>query len=168
MYNNFMETNIQSLKLLKLVAPLSGNVCTLDKVPDPVFSKKMAGDGIAINPQSECCHLVSPADAIVKRLFHTHHAIGLTTTNGIDILLHIGIETIKMNGKGFFPLVEEGDRIRAGDPLIHFQREVLSAEVSSLMTPMLITNMHKVAGLYVETSGPVTAGLDTIVTLKLK
>lgn len=168
MDNNIIGTSIQSLKLLKLVAPLSGNVCTLDQVPDPVFSKKLAGDGIAIIPQSQSRQLVSPANAMVKRLFHTHHAIGLVTTEGIEILLHIGIETIKMNGRGFFPLVKEGDRIKAGDPLINFQADELLKEVSSLMTPMLITNMQKVAGLHIETRGPVTAGLDTIVTLKLK
>jgi PTS system glucose-specific IIA component len=153
-------------KIVNLASPLTGKVIALEDVPDPVFSRKLAGDGIAVNPIGN--QLVSPIDATVTQLFHTRHAVGLTTSEGIQILLHIGIDTVKLNGRGFKPSIVEGDKVKTGDLLITFDRDLLMAEASSIITPMLITNMDQVESLAVEAGKNVTAGEEIILTLTLK
>lgn len=153
-------------KEVSLYAPLTGKVIALGKVPDPVFSQKIAGDGIAIEPTGN--QLVAPVNAKVTQLFRTHHAIGLTTEDGLEILLHIGIDTVSLDGRGFLPAVVEGDNVKTGDLLITFERDLLMQETASIVTPMLITNMDKVESIEVEPINQTIAGENLILTLKLK
>ncbi|HEX7056747.1 MAG TPA: PTS glucose transporter subunit IIA [Bacilli bacterium] len=155
----------QEARTIRLLAPLSGTIVPLAQVPDPVFAQKLAGDGIAIDPINS--RLVAPVDAVVSRLFHTNHAIGLTAENGIEILMHIGIESVKLKGKGFQPFVVEGERVKAGDVLLAFEPELLKGEIPSLISPMLITNMDRVAAIS-PASGTVAAGQDPVLTVTLK
>src|SRR5580698_3228819 len=96
-----------------LLAPLTGPVVPLANVPDPVFSGGMFGDGIGIDPLVG--KLVAPCDATVTHLARTGHAVTLRTDDGAEILLHIGIDTVELNGKGFAPMIEQGAQVRAGD-----------------------------------------------------
>ncbi|UFJ40567.1 PTS glucose transporter subunit IIA [Brevibacillus humidisoli] len=125
-----------------LLAPLSGQVIALEQVPDPVFSQKMAGDGVAIVPTEG--KLVAPIDGKVVSLLQTGHAVGLASEDGLEILLHIGIDTVKLNGKGFTPKVQIGDRVAAGEVLIQFDLEAIKEAGFSLITPVVITNEQQV------------------------
>lgn len=116
-----------------LAAPLSGMVVSITDVPDPTFSERMLGDGIAIDPISET--LVAPCDGMITQLHKASHALTLTTANGIEILMHIGLETVLLKGNGFTPMVREGDKVRKGDKLIAFDQGYLVENAVSLLTP---------------------------------
>ncbi|WNF35206.1 PTS glucose transporter subunit IIA [Bacillaceae bacterium IKA-2] len=121
-----------------IIAPLTGAVLSLEEVPDPVFSQKMMGDGIAIDPSEGI--VVSPVDGEIIQLFHTKHAIGIQSKTGLEILIHIGLETVSMNGECFVAHVKEGDKVRIGDKLITFDLELVKEKAASAITPIVITN----------------------------
>lgn len=123
---------------LKLVAPITGRSIPLSEVPDPVFAQKMAGDGLAIDPTGDVA--VAPADGELTLVFNTKHAFALTTDNGAELLVHIGLETVSLNGEGFEQLVEQGTKVKAGTPIIKFDREFIKSKGLPLVTPVLITN----------------------------
>src|SRR5260370_18676913 len=100
---------------LAVVSPMTGPVVPLEQVPDAVFSARLMGDGVAIEPLSEA--LVAPCDGVVSHLHRAGHAITVTADNGAQILMHIGIDTVRLQGRGFEPKVAEGARVRAGDAL---------------------------------------------------
>ncbi|MGE7758510.1 PTS sugar transporter subunit IIA [Peribacillus sp. NPDC097895] len=122
----------------QLLAPINGQVMNIEDVPDPVFSGKMMGDGIAILPEEGL--VVSPLDAEVVQVFHTKHALGLRTKSGIELLIHIGLETVNLKGEGFEVHVAEGQSVKAGDKLVTFDIEFLKSNAPSIVTPIVITN----------------------------
>ncbi|MFI8713670.1 PTS glucose transporter subunit IIA [Brevibacillus brevis] len=148
------------------LAPLTGTVLPLSEVPDPVFAGKVVGDGVAILPSADT--LVSPVDGKVTHLFPTHHAIGLSTESGLEILMHIGIDTVKLNGKGFTPFVSVGDQVKAGDRLIQFDKSVLQDAGCPIVTPIVITNGDRVAEKNVVAKATVQAGQEPLMTVVLK
>lgn len=121
-----------------IIAPLTGAVLSIEEVPDPVFSQKMMGDGIAIDPSEGI--VVSPVDGEIIQLFHTKHAIGIRSKTGLEILIHVGLETVSMKGEGFVAHVKEGDKVRIGDKLITFDLELVKEKAASAITPIVITN----------------------------
>ncbi|MCT8137155.1 PTS glucose transporter subunit IIA [Anaerobacillus sp. CMMVII] len=121
-----------------ILAPLTGKVKNLEDVPDPVFSQKMMGDGIAIEPIEGT--VVSPVDGEIIQFFHTKHAIGIKSTTGLEILIHVGLETVTMKGEGFTGHVNEGDKVKVGDKLISFDLELIKEKAASTITPVVITN----------------------------
>jgi multiphosphoryl transfer protein len=123
---------------IQLVSPLSGPVLAIEKVPDPVFAERVVGDGIAIDPTSQV--LVAPVDGEIVQLHASHHAVAILTAQGIEILLHIGLDTVKLKGDGFTPLVKLGDRVKAGDELIRFDADKISMRAKSLISVMVITD----------------------------
>ena len=123
---------------LRLVSAVSGKSIPLSEVPDEVFAQKMAGDGLAIDSTGNT--VVAPADGELTLVFKTKHAFALTLDNGIELLVHIGIETVGLNGEGFEQLVEQGTKVKAGTPIIKFDREFIKGKGLSLITPILITN----------------------------
>ncbi|MGG0847135.1 PTS sugar transporter subunit IIA [Peribacillus simplex] len=125
-------------KVEQLLAPINGQVINIEDVPDPVFSGKMMGDGIAILPEEGL--VVSPIDAEVIQVFHTKHALGLRTKHGIELLIHIGLETVNLKGEGFEVHVTEGQRVKAGDKLVTFDIEFLKSKAPSIVTPIVVTN----------------------------
>lgn len=149
-----------------LIAPVSGEIVDLSKVPDEVFAQKMTGDGIAIEPTGDI--IVAPADGILTLIFRTNHAFGMTLSDGIEILVHIGIDTVVLQGEGFERIASEGSKVKAGDPIIKINRELILSKGINLITPILITNMDKIIDLTVETKNPVEYGKDTILTYKIK
>ncbi|UXY15756.1 phosphoenolpyruvate--protein phosphotransferase [Chitiniphilus purpureus] len=149
---------------IELLAPLTGLIVPLETVPDPVFAQKMVGDGIAIDPTSNV--LVAPAAGKVKQLHASQHAITLQTVEGIELLLHIGLDTVMLKGEGFRAQVKEGDTVRAGQPLIEFDAELIMQRGKSIVTELVITNGDKVAA-YLPASGFARAGLTPALVLDL-
>jgi phosphocarrier protein FPr len=121
-----------------LLAPLTGPVVPLANVPDPVFSGGMFGDGIGVDPLEG--RLVAPCDGTVTHLARTGHAVTLASAEGAEILLHIGIDTVELNGKGFAPMVEQGAQVRAGDVLIEFDQDQVALNAPSLVSVIAIAN----------------------------
>ena len=122
----------------RLVSAVAGKSIPLSEVPDPVFAQKMAGDGIAIDTTGDT--IVAPADGELTLVFKTKHAFALTLENGVELLVHIGIETVGLEGEGFEQLVEQGAKVEAGTPIIKIDRELIKSKGLSLITPILITN----------------------------
>lgn len=151
-----------SLTTVEIMAPLSGVMLPLDQVPDPVFAKKMVGDGFSIDPLSSV--LVAPVAGEVVDLQPSHHAITLRTAEGLEILMHIGLDTVSLLGQGFTPKVKEGVTVSVGDPLIEFDLDEVGRLAKSLLTQVVITNMERVSGLKTAT-GLVTAGSDVAATV---
>jgi phosphoenolpyruvate-protein phosphotransferase len=147
-----------------LVAPLSGYLVPIEEVPDPVFAEKMVGDGISIDPTSQV--LLAPCDGKVIQLHPAGHAVTVETEDGIEVLMHIGLDTVELHSKGFAPKVKEGDRVHAGDPLIEFDADYVALHARSLLTQVVITNSDHVARFTPHT-GPVRAGEDVVLDLLL-
>lgn len=149
---------------VSLLAPLSGRLVRIEKVPDPVFAEKMVGDGISIDPTSQS--LLSPCDGEVIQLHPSCHAVTVKSSEGIEVLMHIGLDTVTLRGEGFNPRVKVGDRVRAGDPLIDFDADYVALYAKSLLTQIVITNSDQVAK-FTPYSGNVTVGRDVILDLAL-
>src|SRR5688572_15133078 len=139
---------------LRIVAPLSGQVWPLERIPDPVFAQKMVGDGLSIDPTDAV--LCAPCEGEVMSLHAAGHAITLRTSEGAEVLLHIGIDTVSLKGEGFRPQVRIGDRVQAGAPLIEFDLDFLATHAKSLLTQIVIANSERVA-TWERASGPVRA-----------
>jgi multiphosphoryl transfer protein len=147
-----------------LVAPLSGQLVPIERVPDPVFAEKMVGDGISIDPTSQS--LLSPCDGEVVQLHPSCHAVTVKTAEGLEVLMHIGLDTVTLRGDGFTPKVKVGDRVRAGDRLIDFDADYIALHARSLLTQIVITNSDQVAR-FSPRSGYVTMGQDVVLELVL-
>lgn len=148
-----------------LLAPLTGTLVPLEQVPDKAFAQKMLGDGVAVQPEKG--ELMAPCDGQISYVPDTAHAIALTEGHGLEILIHVGLNTVEQQGAGFKALVKTGDRVKAGQPLIAFDREKLAACGCDLSTPMVITNGDKVGKMEKAQSGTVTAGKDPVLTITL-
>lgn len=146
-----------------LAACLTGTVVPLAEVKDEAFASGALGDGIAIEPAVG--ELVAPADGEISSTFDTHHAVGMTTVDGAELLMHIGIDTVKLGGKHFTYLVNEGDKVRKGQPLIRFDIEAIKAEGYPVTTPLIVCNTDEYAAVTPKASGTVKQG-DALLELK--
>ena len=146
-----------------LAACLTGTVVPLADVKDEAFASGALGDGIAIEPTDG--ELVAPADGEISSTFETHHAVGMTTTDGAELLMHIGIDTVKLGGKHFTYLVNEGDKVKKGQPLIRFELEAIKAEGYPVTTPLIVCNTDDYAAVAAKASGAVKQG-DALLELK--
>ena len=146
-----------------LSACLNGTVVPLADVKDEAFASGVLGDGIAIEPIDG--ELVAPADGEISSTFETHHAVGMTTADGAELLMHIGIDTVKLGGKHFTYLVSEGDKVRKGQPLIRFELEAIKAEGYPVTTPLIVCNTDDYAAVAAKASGAVKQG-DALLELK--
>jgi glucose-specific phosphotransferase system IIA component len=131
-----------------LYNPLEGEIVPLEKVPDEAFSGKYLGDGFAIVPSGN--KVYAPADGEVAVLFPTKHAVVILTQEGLEVLVHIGIDTVSLNGEGFTAHVSQGDKVKKGDLLVTFETEIIEEKAKSLISPVVITNMHVVENLTVD------------------
>ena len=146
-----------------LSACLNGTVVPLAEVKDEAFASGALGDGIAIEPIDG--ELVAPADGEISSTFETHHAVGMTTVDGAELLMHIGIDTVKLGGKHFTYLVNEGDKVKKGQPLIRFDLEAIKAEGYPVTTPLIVCNTDDYAAVAAKASGTVKQG-DALLELK--
>ena len=130
-------------------SPLKGEVVLMQDVPDETFAAEVLGKGAAVEPSEG--KVVAPADATVETLFDTHHAIGLTLDNGMEMLIHVGINTVELNGEGYKAHVSEGDRVTRCQKLITFEIPLIKSKGYKTITPVIITNpddykdIHKAA-----------------------
>lgn len=145
-----------------LHAPVSGKVLPLEQVPDPVFAARMVGDGLAIELEGDL--VVAPVDGEVAALFPTGHAVALRTPEGLEVLIHIGVDTVKCTGF-FQPLVAKGARVRRGEPLIKVNLDGLRRQAPSVLSPVVITNLPQGARLRATGIPRVKAGVDCLLEL---
>ena len=149
---------------ITLIAPLSGPLVPLERVPDPVFAQKMVGDGISIDPLDQC--LRAPCDGKIVQLHSAGHAVTVAAPQGIEVLMHIGLDTVNLKGQGFTAKVKMGDAVKTGDPLIEFDADYVATHAKSLLTQIVITNSDRVAA-FAPKSGTVAAGKSAILELTL-
>ncbi len=140
----------------ELVAPINGQVVPLSDVKDEVFSSGSMGKGIAIEPQEG--KVCSPLDGEVVMVFPTGHAIGLKSTNGAEVMIHIGMDTVELEGKGFTTLVKKGQAVKKGDPLIKFDMEAIKKAGFKLTTPIVVTNSNEYQEITAIADGTITIG----------
>ena len=146
-----------------LVSPMTGKLLPIEKVPDEVFSQKMMGDGFAVDPAEGV--VVSPVDGEIINLFPTKHAIGIRTPNGRGVLIHIGIDTVKLEGKGFESFVQEGDSVKAGQKLLEFDLDFVKENAPSLISPIVFTNLEEGKTVHIEKEN-VNRGDKEIISFK--
>lgn len=139
-----------------LVAPVSGEVVALDAVPDEAFASKAVGEGLAIKPTDK--RVVAPIAGTIVKIFTTNHAFCLETDNGVEIVVHMGLDTVALGGKGFTRLVEEGATVVAGQPVLEMDLEFLNANARSMISPVVVSNSDDFSGLNLLASGQVIAG----------
>ncbi|AML59638.1 PTS system, N-acetylglucosamine-specific IIA component [Serratia rubidaea] len=154
----------QAVELEALVAPVSGEVVALDQVPDEAFASKAVGDGVAIRPTDSI--VVAPADGTVVKIFNTNHAFCLETDKGVELVVHMGIDTVALNGQGFKRLVEEGAEVKAGEPVLEMDLAYLNANARSMISPVVVSNVDDYAGLGELASGNVVAGQTRLYVIK--
>lgn len=143
-----------------IASPLTGNVIPLEQVADGVFSEKMVGDGFAVEPTDN--QVYAPADCEVATVFGTKHAIGLTTTDGVELLIHLGIDTVQMNGAPFTIEVKEGDKLKKGDKIGSFDEKMIVEAGYRTVTPVVVTNSDAYQSFTLQKTGAATAGDDVL------
>ncbi len=149
-----------------LVSPLTGPVVPLASVPDPVFSEGLFGDGIGVDPLFG--RVVAPCDGIVVHLARTAHAVTLQTAEGAQVLVHVGIDTVELNGKGFTPKVAQGAQVSRGDTLIEFDLDVVACNAPSLVSVVAIANSDAFEVIDRAGAGRVEAGKSALLVLRVR
>ena len=150
----------KNMKDVVLAAPLVGEAIELTKVEDEVFSSGAMGEGIAIVPAEG--KVYAPCDGVISTFFPTGHAIGITAENGAEVLIHVGMDTVELNGEGFTPKAEEGDRVKKGQLLLEFDMAVIQAKGYKLATPIVVTNADDFKNIFILATGNVSAQNDII------
>ena len=149
-------------KSVEIVSPLEGAAVSLSKVNDPVFSKEMLGKGIAIRPVTG--HVVSPVNGIISQMFDTSHAVSLVSDEGVEILIHIGLDTVRLKGEHFTSLAKTGDSVKVGDGLIDFNIEAIKEAGYDVVTPVVVFNSDNYKQFHTQTGMDVKIG-DEIIRL---
>lgn len=147
---------------IRILAPLSGRIWPLERIPDPVFAQKMVGDGLSIDPTDAA--LIAPCDGEVVALHEAGHATTLRTAEGAEVLMHVGIDTVTLKGEGFRPQVKVGDKVKAGARLIEFDIDFIATHAKSLLTQVVIANSDQVTA-WKRATGTVVAGRDALLTV---
>lgn len=139
-----------------IFSPLDGEVRVLSQIEDPVFASEVLGKGCAIEPRKG--EVVAPFDGVIKQVAETKHAIGIQGENGIEVLIHVGMDTVELNGKGYEPQVKVGDKVKKGQLLLKFDQKAISAAGYSLTTPVIVTNSDDFIEIKLAASGKVQEG----------
>lgn len=145
-----------------ILCPLTGEVLKLSMVPDKVFAEKMMGDGFAIDPTGGT--VIAPVSGEVTSLFATKHAVGITSDNGLEILIHVGMDTVSLGGEGITAFIKQGDRVKVGDKLLEVDFNLIKDKVPSLITPIVFTNLTDNAKINFN-YGPAVEGKDVVATI---
>ena len=147
---------------IEVLAPLDGTVVDLESVPDEVFAQKMAGDGVAIDPSGRVA--VAPVTGNLVKLFPGGHAFGISTSEGVELIVHIGLDTVELKGEGFENIATEGQVVQAGTPIVNFDRTTVERRGKVMLSPVVSSG----AGTIVRrASGTVRAGRDVIFVLEV-
>ena len=152
----------QSAGPVQLFAPLAGEAVSITQVSDPTFGEKILGDGIAIKPTEG--KVLSPCDGTVEQIFEPGHAVTLTSLDGAEVLIHVGLDTVELKGKHYTIHAHDGDKVKKGDLLIEFDMAAITAEGYDIITPIVICNTDDYTAVKPHTS-PVAPG-DLILELE--
>lgn len=147
---------------MELVAPLAGEAVSISQVNDPTFSDEILGKGLAIRPTGN--EVFAPCDGKIEMMFDTGHAVSMTSNDGIEILIHVGLETVNLKGKHYQVHAANSDQVKKGQKLISFDREAIAAEGYDVITPIVICNSGQFTAIEPHT-GTVSVG-DVVLTLK--
>jgi glucose-specific phosphotransferase system IIA component len=147
---------------LQVLAPLDGMAVDLEKVPDEVFAEKMAGDGVAIDPSGSIA--VAPVSGQLVKLFPGGHAFGIAAADGVELIVHLGLDTIELKGEGFERLATEGQMVQAGTPIVRFDRAVIERMGKVMISPVVSSGDGTVVH---RSSGVVRAGRDVLFVLEV-
>lgn len=145
MFDGLIESLGLGRRKIVLSSPLAGRVVSLSCVNDATFAGGLLGEGVAIEPTGN--RVIAPADAKIEAIFPTGYAVALHTKDGLDVLIHIGLDTARLSGDHFRPLVQTGDTVKRGDVLIEFDREAIEAEGLDIIVPVLLRNAIEFASL---------------------
>ncbi|HIQ46607.1 MAG TPA: PTS glucose transporter subunit IIA [Sulfurovum sp.] len=132
-------------KVRDIYAPVDGQVVALESVPDDVFSQKMVGDGVAMMPISN--FFTAPIDGVVSKIFSTNHAYSIKSDKDLEVMVHIGLDTVALEGKGFIRIANEGDRVKAGDVIIEADLPYIREHAKDIITPVIITDESDVKSI---------------------
>lgn len=152
--SNSLKTN--DVKKISVVSPLDGDVIELKEVDDEVFASGVTGKGVAIVPTNNV--VVSPVEGTVSVLFPSKHAVGITTKDGVELLVHIGLNTVMLNGEGFTTFVKQGDKVVCGQKLLEFDKEFILSKGYSLQSPVLVTNADQFSDIVMNENQTVKTG----------
>lgn len=155
-----------AVTIAALVSPVTGDVVAIEQVPDEAFASKAVGDGVAVKPTDKT--VVSPAAGTIVKIFNTNHAFCLETEKGAEIVVHMGIDTVALNGQGFTRLVEEGAEVVAGQPILEMDLDFLNANARSMISPVVCSNIEDFSGLVIQAKGQVVAGQTPLYEIKGK
>ncbi|MEY3091196.1 MAG: hypothetical protein RL113_1512 [Pseudomonadota bacterium] len=145
-------------KIREIKAPVDGQIVDLESVNDEVFSQKMVGDGVAIIPMSDT--FCAPIDGVISKIFSTNHAYSIKSPRDLEVMVHIGLETVALQGKGFERLANEGDAVKAGDPVIRVDLDYIRTHAKDIITPIIITQESDVKNI--EKKSTIVKSRDTI------
>ncbi|HCI82855.1 MAG TPA: PTS N-acetylmuramic acid transporter subunit IIBC [Ktedonobacter sp.] len=147
---------------VNILAPIDGTVVDLESVPDEVFAQKMAGDGVAIDPSGAVA--VAPITGTLVKLFPGGHAFGIATDEGIELIVHIGLDTVELNGEGFENIAIEGQMVQAGTPIVRFNRATIERTGKAVISPIVSSGEGTVVH---RRKGTVQAGKDILFVLEM-
>ena len=147
-----------------LYAPISGEVVSLVDVPDTAFASRAVGEGVAIRPTGNV--VVAPCDGELANIFKTNHAFAMITDSGAEIIVHVGVETVKLRGQGFKRLAQSGTRVRAGEPILELDLAYLDANAVSILSPVVLSNAEQFTQITDVASGTVVAGKSILFKFK--
>lgn len=145
-----------SCEPLTVYAPADGEVIAISEFPDELFSQEALGPGCGIRPEGDAVY--APFNGTVTQVIDTFHAVGVTSRDGMEVLIHVGVDTVKMNGEGFSSCVKKGQTIRKGDPLLRFDREAIKAAGYSDAIAVVVTNIDDFSDAELKLTGPAVAG----------
>lgn len=151
-------------KVLEVYAPVTGKQVNLEDVPDKTFASKMLGDGQAIMPNGNG-EIVAPFDGKLVQVFKTGHAFTVEANNGVNVLVHFGINTVDLEGQGFTKLVQEGSKVKKGEPIIRYDYDFLSKNAQSVITPVIVLESDDLQKIEVVENKDVIAGQTVILKI---
>lgn len=146
-----------------IASPVAGTAVPLENVPDPTFAQGILGPGIAVEPGEG--RITAPADGTIDVMFDTGHAVSMTTADGAELLIHVGIDTVQLSGKHYKACCKAGDKVKKGALLIEFDPEAIKAEGYQVVTPVIVCNADAFSAVKPAATGTVSAG-DTLLTLQ--
>lgn len=156
----YMDSAKEGYETVRIASPMTGTAALLSEAPDEAFSKGMMGEGAVVTPSEDVVR--APADGTISFVFPSRHALGITTREGLSLLIHVGIDTVKLNGSGFKLMVQEGDEVKKGDSVMKLNLEYIRAHAPSLASPVLVTELSEKQTVRVLKTGSIQAGEDLL------
>lgn len=149
-------------KKIEIFAPLSGDIIKIEDIPDPVFSKKIVGDGIAIKPSGN--QILAPVNGTIGKIFESKHAFSIISEDNVELFVHFGIDTVQLKGEGFKTKAKDKQKVNIGDEIITFDLDFLKNNAKSVLTPVIISNIENFKKIE-KSSGTIIAGKTVIISL---